>query len=393
MDPFNKLPTEIVLCMLHHTTDFVGLDSLLCVSPRIQTVFQASALRITEDILAGCPYTWRLEPLFRTSALIRTPAFQCSSFNEYHSRTRDTPAFIKAWKDDQFSHSNTLRSMIRVAARIQRLSCAVISTMLDKLRLAGQSSSVLPPGWEVHGLAPSSWIEEYRVHRSIWVLQVFSDLHRAKHSKPVEPNNSQESSWGGWNWSLEEVHNSALYAPLGDIRQTVREEIEIVEHVLQDLVLSTQVRSSPLGLYLPWFSSLEMKVGVTNYPVWPARPMPTVHGVDSWKRGKSSASRAGIQRQVFQAIKRNLTLLESYPRDLQDELPLQRLGIFLWDVWRLNAMGLCNTLTRTNIKAPDGSPYVPVPAGIQNKATQERWLWLVQLNLSGESVAKVEIEH
>jgi hypothetical protein len=204
----------------------------------------------------------------------------------------------------------------------------------------------------------------------------------------VEPNNSQESSWGGWNWSEIEtfVGTSALYTPLGDIRQTVREEIETVEHILQDLVVSTQYRSSPLGLYLPWFPSLEMKEGLTH-PIWPARPMPTIQGVDSWKRSKSSTYTAGIQRQVFQAIKTNLTRLGLYPRDLQDDLPLQRLGIFLWDVWRLHAMGLCNTLTRTNIKAPDGSPYVPIPAGIQNKDTQERWLWLVQLSLSDNDVA------
>lgn len=50
-------------------------------------------------------------------------------------------------------------------------------------------------------------------------------------------------------------------------------------------------------------------------------------------------------------------------------------------------MGLCNTLTRTNTKAPDGSPYVPIPAGIQNKATQERWLWLVQLDPLSDNVA------
>lgn len=289
------------------------------------------ALRITEDILTGCHYTWRLESLFRTSTLIRTPAFRCRTFHEYHSRTRDTAAFIKAWKDDQFSHSKTLRSMIRVAARVQRLCCAVISTMLENLRLAGESSSVLPPGWDVHGLAPSSWIEDYRVYRAIWVLQVFSDLHRAKSSEPVKPNNSQESSWGGWNWNPEEVDQSTLYAPLGDIRQTVREEIETVESILQDLVISTQVHSSPLGLYLPWFPSLEMKKGYT-LSLWPARPMPTVQGADSWKRSKFSAFTAGIQRQVFQAIKTNLTRLESYPRDLQDDLHLQRLGIFLWDV-------------------------------------------------------------
>jgi hypothetical protein len=392
MDPFNKLPTEIVLCILHHTTDFVGLDSLLCVSPWIRAVFQTSALQITEDILAGCPYTWRLESLFRTSTLIRTPAFQCSTFHEFHKRTRDTPAFIKAWNDDQFSHSKTLRSMIRVAARVQRLSCAVISTMLNNLRLAGESSSVLPPGWEGHGLAPSSWIEDYRVYRAIWVLQVYSDLHRATTSETVEPNNSQESSWGGWSWDKPKVLDIPLYAPLGDIRQTVREEVETVDQILQDLVTSTKIHPPPLDLHLPFFPSLEMKEGVTH-PLWPARQMPTIHGVDSWKRSQSSTCTAGIQRQVFQAIKRNSTLFESDPRELQDRVqfqdrvPLRKLGIFLWDIWRLNAMGLCNTLTRTNTKAPDGSPYVPIPAGIQNKATQERWLWLVQLDPLSDNVA------
>ncbi|OKO97692.1 hypothetical protein PENSUB_9983 [Penicillium subrubescens] len=239
--------------------------------------------------------------------------------------------------------------------------------MLDNLRRAGESSSVLPPGWEVYGLALSSWIEDYRVYRAIWVLQVYSDLHRATASEPVEPNNSQELSWGGWSWDESEVLDIPLYAPLGDIRQTVREEVETVDQILQDLVTSTKVHPPPLDLHLPFFPSLEMKEGVTH-PLWPALPMPTIHGVDSWKRSKSSTCTAGIQRQVFQAIKRNSTLFESDPRELQDRVhiqdpvPLQKLGIFLWDmwdVWRLTAMGYCNTLTRTNIKAPDGSSMSP----------------------------------
>lgn len=53
--------------------------------------------------------------------------------------------------------------MIEVAAHIQRLACAGVSIMLDNLRLNGGSNSVLPPGWETHGLAQPSWIEGYRV--------------------------------------------------------------------------------------------------------------------------------------------------------------------------------------------------------------------------------------
>lgn len=385
MDVFYKLPTEIVLCILHHAADFAAVDSLLRVSPRVREIFESNARRITEDLLAGCSNTWRLDTLFRTSALIRTQTFQCTSFHEYHERTRPTPAFTKAWKDDQFSHSNTLRSMIEVAAQIQRLSCAVISTMINNLRLASDPSSILPRGWEMHGLAQSSWIEDYRVHRALWCLQVFSDLRRATSSEPVQPNDAHGSSWGGWNWSQLGIEKSLLYAPLGDMRQVVKEETQTVAHVLRNLVASDQVFFSPDDLYLPYFPSLEMNVGV-NHSVWPARSIPMVVGVDTWKRGKASTCAPGIQCQVFRAIKTNLTLTGSYPCDLEDHLPLRGLGIFLWDLWRLNSMGLCSPLNKTNVKAPDGSFCVPIPAAIQNKTTQERWLWLVGLVVANGNI-------
>ncbi|KAJ5390871.1 uncharacterized protein N7496_001939 [Penicillium cataractarum] len=142
--------------------------------------------------------------------------------------------------------------MIGVAAQIQRLACAVISIMIDNLRLAGGSSSILPPTWEMHGLAQSSWIEDYRVHRALWCLQVFSDLRRATSSEPVQSNDPQGSSWGGWNWSQIEIEKSLLYAPLGDMRQVVKEEIQTVAHVLQNLVASNQVYFSLDELYLPY---------------------------------------------------------------------------------------------------------------------------------------------
>lgn len=160
--------------------------------------------------------------------------------------------------------------MIEVAAQVQRLACAVISTMLDNLRLAGGSCSFLPSGWEVHGLAQSSWVEDYRVRRAIWCLQVFSDLYRASSSKPVQSNTAHGSFWGGWNWSQFEIEESLLYPPLGDVHEVVEEEIQTVAHVLQDLVASTQVCVAIKEREIPYFPSLEMKVGL-NYPTWPAR--------------------------------------------------------------------------------------------------------------------------
>jgi hypothetical protein len=89
--------------------------------------------------------------------------------------------------------------MIEVAAHIQRLACAGVSIMLDNLRLSGGANSVLPPGWETHGLAQPSWIEENRVHHAILCLQVFSDLHRPTSSEPAKPSDLQVLYWYGWS--------------------------------------------------------------------------------------------------------------------------------------------------------------------------------------------------
>ncbi|CEJ56661.1 hypothetical protein PMG11_02862 [Penicillium brasilianum] len=207
--------------------------------------------------------------------------------------------------------------------------------MLDNLRLASGSCSFLPSGWEVHGLAQSSWIEDYRVHRAIWCLQVFSDLYRASSSKPVQSNTAHGSFWGGWNWSQFEIEESLLYPPLRDMHEVVEEEIQTVAHVLQDRVASNQVCVAKEEREIPYFPSLEMKVGL-NYPTWPARSMPANMGVDTWKRGKASTRAPGIDKLFLRTLKE--TFFGSYSDDLNDTLPHRGLGIVLWGLRRLDSI-------------------------------------------------------
>lgn len=53
MDVFERLPVEIILQIFRHTGDFVGLDSLLRVSARVNAIFKANFRSLFDNILAS----------------------------------------------------------------------------------------------------------------------------------------------------------------------------------------------------------------------------------------------------------------------------------------------------------------------------------------------------
>ncbi|PYH42458.1 uncharacterized protein BP01DRAFT_385346 [Aspergillus saccharolyticus JOP 1030-1] len=75
-----------------------------------------------------------------------------------------------------------LRAMVGVAANIQRLACICLITLHARLQAALPQylhsirgiPCVMP--CQLRDVGPFSWIEEYRVYRALWHLQVFSDL-------------------------------------------------------------------------------------------------------------------------------------------------------------------------------------------------------------------------
>ncbi|KAL4955766.1 hypothetical protein BDW69DRAFT_182232 [Aspergillus filifer] len=85
--------------------------------------------------------------------------------------------------------------MIVIGAQIQRLAYACLVKLFENLRTA--HNAILPAEWLENprrGSAPFQWIEEFRVYRALWLLQIHSDLRRALKA-------DQESDWGGWNWT------------------------------------------------------------------------------------------------------------------------------------------------------------------------------------------------
>lgn len=141
-DPFQKLPVEIILTILHYTADFAGVDGLLRGSKTIRAVFQANSSRIIEDILATCPSTsYKLHELFRTVARIRTPSFKPANFTSFISHLDPNPNSNSIFSMDE----STARSMVSIAAQIQRLACACLLKLFDNFR--STHNTILPLEW------------------------------------------------------------------------------------------------------------------------------------------------------------------------------------------------------------------------------------------------------
>lgn len=152
---------ELMLCILRDT-DFVGLEALLEVSQYVRSLFRAHCIQIIGNMLASCPSTsYDLHLFFRTVTMIHSPSMKPSGFNEYKPYSAAAVSLREYFKGSPVEADTTLYGMVKIAARIQRQACAVLSKMLQRLRLAGKKTTLLPTGWEKNGLGRPSWVEEF----------------------------------------------------------------------------------------------------------------------------------------------------------------------------------------------------------------------------------------
>ncbi|KAI9370710.1 hypothetical protein BJX61DRAFT_77059 [Aspergillus egyptiacus] len=209
MDIFQQLPVVLVLSILHHTGDFLGVDSLLQVSPHVFAVFQSNSVQIIEDLLRSCSITAHdeLHHLFYITALIHSPSFNPANFDELAN------AVSQSSGDTAVARSrinNTARLMVSLAAQIQHLACVCLSTAWDSFKAAHRT--ILPEEWQTH-CEPFSWIEEFRTHRALWQLRIYSDLWnliRADPSRPTPENPTlpqplSDTRHRKWTWPQKEA--------------------------------------------------------------------------------------------------------------------------------------------------------------------------------------------
>ncbi|KAL2786340.1 hypothetical protein BJX66DRAFT_36463 [Aspergillus keveii] len=172
--PFECLPVELILNIIVCTSDFVGLESLLILSPRVRAVFHTHP-RIILDCIAKNPMTMMpdIQQRCRIIAMIHS--------NRLRPTDIDDDIYTCPHLLDSFSPSHTtdeeILHILHTAARIQRLACACLYTM--QRNFVSAVDAVFGSEAAQKAGEPLTWIEEFRVYQALWHLELCCSLRNA----------------------------------------------------------------------------------------------------------------------------------------------------------------------------------------------------------------------
>ncbi|CAG8036144.1 unnamed protein product [Penicillium salamii] len=339
MDPFAKLPTEIIWQILESCDDFTSLEGLQQVSPQVEQAFNGSYKTITESILRNCSHASRgLHGYFTLLVSIQSMPFtpaallgELLSLSEGDARPVSLPA----------THTQAaVRQTVATAAKIHRTACACLRCLLNRLEAAeprlplASSSDVAkwahgrhapPKGGQViqFNVDPPSWIESYRTHRGLWTLELLGEIHNAATKR--------------WMWSVPELNDfiEKTYLKWCDHWGGL-EELETISECVIDLSSSQPIILRPsLIAAIPPPNDLMLKA------CW---PLPTVEEDatfnSKWHRAPHFARTGNNVGDYFNMLRGGQNGRGSHPLWKVDFKAFRKLGIPLWDNRRLNQMGI-----------------------------------------------------
>ncbi|RMZ38529.1 hypothetical protein AFCA_000018 [Aspergillus flavus] len=347
MDAFENLPPEIIIRIFQDAADFVGIQSLLVVSPRVHAVFEAQAYRITEDLIISNPMTTmpEIKNLIRYTALV--PGVHRSSVDNYIAVMCESTSSVLP---RQMSFAE-LDRIVQIAAQVQRLACVCLSTMQQNFISAVEATPARSLCGAVRALKASEpflWIEEYRVYWALWHLVYYSILSKAAKALPAD--------------SVQRIYACAVRSERDPARN---EYIWTVAAVLSDLGLHPSYGDSkqqepseaswdlPEETPIPLFTSFEFSF--EKYLIWSPQPVPeSTPVICIWSRGVDTCDHSTVQTSKFSVYSRRLLRRIPASAAMRDIRPFRRLGVLLWDKWRVFSVGLIEKTRRGVIPTPDG---------------------------------------
>ncbi|CAG8275055.1 unnamed protein product [Penicillium salamii] len=333
MDPFRRLPVEIVIMILSCCCDFTSLDTLLLLSPWALCVFNGSYRKITESVLKVCPLTAvKLHHLFRLAILIETNSFTCSVLHRLASTLLDT--------DDR----TTPLPATMTAAVSRRLEAARPCTStaslarLDAWLDQRGSYPMSRLAYQFQGQHVPSWIETFHTHRVLWNLEL---VHR-----------NYQLAGSSWSWSEEDLKGFVLcYAELISIWERLH-EFETISDCIRDMAAS---QIYPLGPDIPSFCTVPPPNEWKIQTCWslPAIQTPQQEGrLLPWGQGLS-ATRVERSYLAFDwPVYDGWRLFSDDVLGIEDLRPYRQLGLPLFDRWRLYQLRLIDQIDQ--IESPDG---------------------------------------
>ncbi|RAK89573.1 hypothetical protein BO79DRAFT_254318 [Aspergillus costaricaensis CBS 115574] len=320
MNTFDRLPYDVSL-IITYAAEWVSLESLMEVSQRVGWLFDGGpdveadreAIRLVECILEDNPMmNHKLHHKFRICMHLRQPSYD-KNFKKF-----------KRWDYKKSSLTSTssisrgsLRDTVIVAANIQRLACACLTTYLNRTREL-QPRFLEKFGAVIRDAGPASWVEEYRVYESLWHYQLACDLVDA--TSRLEWSTKDINHLRQW---LSESVSRILYED-GYILDSVVDCLEDMCHVpLLDIPTSLSLlewktyRSYFLDR-LPQASQLRCEYAVWAPPVPPVIAEDDRGPINPWGRDPRSYRTTNVPTTWA----------------------ARKYGLSLWDRWRLYCLGL-----------------------------------------------------
>ncbi|KAJ5414664.1 hypothetical protein N7509_001291 [Penicillium cosmopolitanum] len=392
-DIFRTLPVELMIEILQYIDDFYSVVSLTKASPHAESVCATYALPILNRLtkwhsLFHCPYSYRsqcvpmpIRGIFRCLALMLSePPSNIESVKRHFQYTQDCPWSVVPIPLCPKRAAKVAFELIRIAGRIQRLACMCLLTMVGSLHCAVSSSKLLGPDRATQFI-PFSWVEEYRVYQALWNLQLYSTyLHY-----------TQEK----WGWSTQEAQALSIEIPWQfKSKGQLDEEIPSVTTVLIQLGLIPK-RIAHLPLFD--FDDMEETLDHGGYPsscAWSPPPVSELEyflgGYDFWGQSVEQAlirvSKSAIRWEFMTdrspMPNRLLHPAVTFRMDGPERPLFQGMGLFIWDEWRMCAVGLiCPRPSQRESglpRGPDGKPIDLTPFledfySWNEKVIYERW--------------------
>ncbi|KAJ6030216.1 hypothetical protein N7460_010482 [Penicillium canescens] len=367
MDPFTKLPAEIILMILESCYDFTSLDGLQQISPRVEQVFNTSYTTVTEHVLKNCSLTSEvLQNHFTLLASIESTTFTPAALLEqldYLSGDVVQPVSISTIKS-----LAAVRQAVSAAAKVHLTACACLQHIFNRLQSAKPRRPIAPtadivrwvngswlhernpePKGEIFQFVvdPPSWIETHRAHRGLWNLELFCHIYNAASTR--------------WSWS---THDLDCFAE-EYVKPGLLEEIRTMSECVSDLCPTQPTILNPR---FPFLIAVPLPTDLTLRTCWPLPMVPTDTDVDSrWGRRRSTAKFGNNVLSYYHMLRG----LEGYHRILWkvDFRAFRRLGIPLWDRWRLYQMRLQHQ--SQSVLSPEGNL---VGGGESDRIERPKWV-------------------
>ncbi|KAL6904098.1 hypothetical protein GGI43DRAFT_381789 [Trichoderma evansii] len=231
------LPTEIILQILCELTDLDALYNLIRASPVSSRIFDHHAHEVMETVLPMCLLKIEIQHLVRGVILARSSALPFNNLHDFkelfeeqtlytHDAFRSPPHTLPS-ESLTAASLESIRSGLATACRISALTYTCLEFYLERLRdksffnpyhcgirqyplyiflrnvTHSWTRSVGKPVRANYD-RPPSWVEEMRVARVLWMMQLVGEVQRLAIRDP-----------DGLGWSPEDIEEVARMTPEG----------------------------------------------------------------------------------------------------------------------------------------------------------------------------------